>query len=125
MDATLTHTRRLVERYADCLAFYRDVLGFTVTFGDADSGYADLAAGEHTLALFDRAEMADTLALRPAGDGVVLVCAVPDVDAAADEVRTAGHELVTAPTDRPDWGIRTAHVRDPDGGLVELTAPLE
>lgn len=24
----------------------------------------------------------------------------------------------------PDWGIRTAHLRDPDGHLIELDAPL-
>lgn len=24
----------------------------------------------------------------------------------------------------PDWGIRTAHLRDPDGNLIEINQPL-
>jgi hypothetical protein len=32
---------------------------------------------------------------------------------------------VGAPQDRPEWGIRVAHVRDPDGTLVEVNEPIE
>ena len=28
------------------------------------------------------------------------------------------------PTDRPDWGIRVAYVRDPDGTLIGLFRSL-
>jgi catechol 2,3-dioxygenase-like lactoylglutathione lyase family enzyme len=27
--------------------------------------------------------------------------------------------------DRPEWGIRTAHFRDPDGNLIEINQPLK
>jgi catechol-2,3-dioxygenase len=31
---------------------------------------------------------------------------------------------VTEPKDMPDWGIRTFHLRDPDGNLVEVFSHL-
>jgi len=42
----LTHVRLLVDRYPECFRFYRDVLGFPATFGDEESGYADLNVAE-------------------------------------------------------------------------------
>ncbi len=30
----ISHTRLLVLRFAECFRFYRDVMGFTVTWGD-------------------------------------------------------------------------------------------
>ena len=35
-----------------------------------------------------------------------------------------GARPVAPPVDRPAWGIRTAHYRDPDGNLVEINKPL-
>jgi catechol 2,3-dioxygenase-like lactoylglutathione lyase family enzyme len=31
---------------------------------------------------------------------------------------------MTAPQDRAEWDIRTAHFRDPDGNLPEIYSPL-
>jgi lactoylglutathione lyase len=50
----------------------------------------------------------------------VLVLDVDDVDAAAARVLAAGGKLITQPEDHPDWGIRTCHLRDPEGNLLEL-----
>ena len=43
---------------------------------------------------------------------------VADVDAACEELRTHGLELLVEPRDYP-WG-RSAYLRDPDGRMVEL-----
>ena len=127
----LTHVRLLVDAYADCLRFYRDTLGFPVTFGDETSGYADLDAGGITLALFGADEMADALPDDDARDRTVrgrddaaLVLRVEDLDAAYEAAVAGGGTAVAPPTDHEDWGIRTAHVRDPDGTLLELNRPL-
>jgi catechol 2,3-dioxygenase-like lactoylglutathione lyase family enzyme len=53
-----THARLLVDEFAACVGFYRDVSGFGVTFGDEESGYADLRTDGTTIALFDSDEMA-------------------------------------------------------------------
>jgi catechol 2,3-dioxygenase-like lactoylglutathione lyase family enzyme len=51
----LTHVRLLVDDYPGCFRFYRDVMGFPVTFGDEEGGYADFDAGSDvSVALFIR-----------------------------------------------------------------------
>jgi catechol 2,3-dioxygenase-like lactoylglutathione lyase family enzyme len=54
----------------------------------------------------------------------VLVFGTDDVDAAAERLRGLGVRLETDPLDRSEWGVRTLHLRDPDGHLVELNSPL-
>jgi lactoylglutathione lyase len=121
----LTHVRLLVEDFAACFRFYRDVVGLTPTFGNEDEGgYADFRAGDCSLALFERSGMDGVAQLRPPGDGAMLVLAVDDVDAAAERLRAAGVELDSEPHDQPDWGLRVTHVRDPAGNLLELYRPL-
>ena len=58
----------------------------------------------------------------PAQDGAMLVSLVPDVAAAYELCLRHGAEPVAAPADRPELGpgMRTAHLRDPDGTLVEF-----
>jgi predicted enzyme related to lactoylglutathione lyase len=63
-------------------------------------------------------------AVARARDGFCLVFGVGDVNATWAAMTAAGGTGVAGPTDRPDWGIRTAHLRDPDGNLVEINAPL-
>jgi lactoylglutathione lyase len=122
----LTHVRLLVDEFAACFRFYRDVIGFRPTFGTEDEGgYADFRAGDCSLALFERGGMKGVAQLRSPGDGAMLVLAVDDVDAEAERLRAAGVALESEPHDQPDWGLRVVHVRDPAGNLLELYRPLE
>jgi len=123
------HPRLLVDDYTVCFRFYRDVLGLTVAFGDETSGYADFAAGGSEFSLFARQEMLE--ALGTVDDAVddrtqfVLVFGVDDVDRVVAEVTGRGGAVAIPATDHPDWGIRTAHVRDPERNLLEINAPLQ
>lgn len=123
-------TRLLVTNFKACFRFYRDVLGFSVGFGEENGTYADFNLGSVNLSLFDRAEMSQALGTGHlprqalAQDGICLVFAVENVDAACQELRAKGVELSVPATDHPDWGIRTAHLRDPDGNLIEINQPL-
>lgn len=127
----LTHVRLLVTDYDACFRFYRDVIGLEVTWGAEGEGYADFKAGEgSTLALFQREAQAEAVgtsglpASPPGQDRVALIFAVEDMNATVGKLKQHGVTLVTEPQDRPDWGIRTAHLRDPDGTLIELISPL-
>ena len=130
MKAELTHVRLLVVDYQACFGFYRDVLGLDVAWGDEESGYAELEAGDIRLAIFGRNEMAGVvgtsgLPVQSNGqDSVAVVFRVKDVDQVCRELQDVGVELVTKPQDRVDWGIRTAHFRDPDGNLLEINRRL-
>lgn len=129
-NMTFTHARLLVTDYASCFYFYRDVLGFEVTWGDEDSNYADFDAGDATLALFDRTAMADAVGTTEKQtkadqqDDVAVIFRVDSVDDTYRELRD-DVEFDTEPHDRPDWGIRVAYFRDPDGTLLEINEPLQ
>jgi lactoylglutathione lyase len=120
----LSQVRLLVDDFPSCFRFYRDVLGLEAGFGDESSGYASFNAGEGTIAIFDRAEQGEVVSLRPAGDGVLVVLEVDDVDAEAERLRGAGAAVEREPQSRPDWGIRVLHVRDPAGNLLELVQEI-
>lgn len=109
------------------LAFYVDLLG--IPLAHRSGSYAQLATGTTRLAFYERAAMADTLAMTihapdPAAPGFELGFKVADVDAAFAELVAKGATPAVAPTTRP-WGQRTAYVRDPDAHLVELAQDLD
>jgi catechol 2,3-dioxygenase-like lactoylglutathione lyase family enzyme len=126
------------------------LVGATLTRGDESGPYASWDVGtEGVLTLLDRAAMAAVTgaaaspaapgagpepgpALEPAPghepapaptqDRAMLVSRVPDVAAGYDLCLLHGALPVAPPADRPEWGptMRTAHLRDPDGNLLEL-----
>ena len=132
MDAL--HPRLLVDRFPEMFEFYQAVLpelvGAKLVKGAAAGPYANWdVADQGVLVLFDRAAMAAVLGTedRPATpsaaqDNVMFVCRVADVDASAELCLRHGATLVVPATDRPAWGptLRTAHLRDPEGHLIEL-----
>jgi lactoylglutathione lyase len=126
----LTHIRLLVSDIPACLSFYRDVLRMQVLWADEDGHYVSFKTGDVVLALNRKQAMAEVVGSsnRPAcadgQDPITLILAVDDVDVAHQELMAKGIAFVTQPMDRPHWGIRAAHFRDPDGNLIEINEPL-
>jgi predicted enzyme related to lactoylglutathione lyase len=132
MDAL--HSRLLVTRFAEMFDFYQavlpEMLGAKLMKGTASGPYANWDVDDQAvLVLFDRATLAavvgtDSLpqTASPAQDHTMFVCRVDDVDAGAELCVRHGATLVVPPTDRPEWGptLRSAHLRDPEGNLIEL-----
>lgn len=123
--------RLIVADFDDCFRFYRDVLGFTPDWGELGSTYANFRVDDGTsIALFRRELMAKAVgtdnmpSTAPSQDRVALVFLVEELDRLVEQLRTRGIEFVSAPRDYPDWGIRAAHLRDPDGNLLELCMTL-
>ncbi len=123
--------RLLTRDFARTWAFYRDVIGLTPRKGNGEPPYGEFVEGDRAvLAVFDRGAMAAAVGLEPVAEplnavGSALVgFEVTDVDATANRLRSAGVALLRPPTDRHDWMLRTLHVRDPDGFLVELFQPI-
>ena len=130
MEYSLTHVRLLVEDYKACFKFYSETIGLKVSWGNENTGYAELDTGDASLAIFTRNEMAQVVgtAALPASavcqDRHTVILRVPDVDKAFEDLREKDVTFVTEPQDHSDWGIRTAHLRDPDGNLIELNCRL-
>lgn len=132
MDAL--HPRLLVTRFPEMFGFYQavlpEMLGAKLMKGGPEGPYANWdVEDEGVLVLFDRAMLARLVGTSdlpadaaPAQDRTMFVCRVPDVDAGAELCVRNGATLVVGPTDRPEWGpsMRTAHLRDPEGTLIEL-----
>ena len=53
------HARLLIKDYQACLRFYRDIMGFEVTWDDGD--YASFQDGDMRLAIFKRHMMAEAV----------------------------------------------------------------
>jgi catechol 2,3-dioxygenase-like lactoylglutathione lyase family enzyme len=117
-----------VDKFDECLKFYRDGLGLKAVWSD-DTNYAEFEAGDTTrLALFKRelAEQALSLASSPGGARrFMVVLETDDVDKTAAAIEARGIKAIAAPVDRPEWTVRTAHFLDPDGNLIEINKPLE
>ncbi|MFX0579920.1 hypothetical protein [Nocardia nepalensis] len=132
MDAL--HPRLLVTHFAECFEFYNAVLpelvGAKLIKGTAAGPYANWDVDDQAvLVLFARAAMAEVAGttdlpstVPPAQDAVMFVCRVSDVDAGLALCLRNGAKLVAVAVDRPEWGpnLRTAHLRDPEGTLIEL-----
>jgi lactoylglutathione lyase len=124
------YTRLLVADFPACFRFYRDVIGLAPHLGSEADTYAEFETGATRIALFDRAEMSAAVgtsalpAQFEAQDAVCIVFGVDDVDATERRLSTAGVPIVAGATDRAAWEVRTLHVRDPEGRLVELNSPL-
>lgn len=130
MKLQLTHLRLLVSNYKDSFLFYRDLLGFDVGWGDENTGYAEFNTGSIQLAVLRKELMAEVVSSteEPASvanqDKTFLILAVDNVDEVYQQLQDNQVKIVAPPQDHSDWGIRTAHFRDPDGNLIEIYTNL-
>jgi lactoylglutathione lyase len=127
----LSHIRLLTNQFPEMFRFYRDALDLRVRWGDEDGAYADLDTGTGVdIAIFSRERIAQMVGTETqpefsgAQDRVMLIVAVDDVDFRANRLIEHGAALVNPPADQPDHGIRSAHLRDPDGNLIEINSEL-
>jgi uncharacterized glyoxalase superfamily protein PhnB len=107
------------------IAWYRDVVGFTVDRELVRDGVlraAAVRAGAVRL-LLNQDDGAKGVG-RTTGLGFSLnVYTRQSVDVIADHIRSHGGTLETVPADMR-WGARVFRVRDPDGYLIAFSRPL-
>jgi lactoylglutathione lyase len=127
----LTHLRLLVNNFDECFRFYRDVMGLQVSWGAEGDGYADFVVNDQfALALFDCREMARAIGSdhlpneSPSMDRAMLIFGTDDLSATVTQMRERGGKFISDIQDHPEWGIRTAYLRDPSGTLIELNSPI-
>ena len=109
-------------------AFYTETLGFALGFEDETS--AGVMLGEDIFLLVTVASATDMLpgeALgTPRGQRSVGVfnIFVENVDEAFEGLKAKGVAFIIEPMDRY-WGRRTAHFKDPDGVIWEISQSIE
>lgn len=124
------HLRLLVDRFPECFRFYRDTMGLPVRYGDEDADYAEFKNEAVHIALFKKdqlaavVERADYPAAPVSQDRVALILRVDDVATVYRELLGSGVVFATGPCERQSWNCCTAHLRDPDGNLIELNSDL-
>jgi catechol 2,3-dioxygenase-like lactoylglutathione lyase family enzyme len=126
MEIKAAATRLLVSDIEACCRFYRDLLGLPVVVEALDRGYAEFLVAGHRLSLFRQQEMAEIIHTtdKPATvdcqDKVVLIFNITDVDEVYHSLHQQGVEFAEPPTQNPDFALKVAYCRDPEGNLVGL-----
>ena len=123
------NVRLLVDDFPATMHFWHDVMRLPMTYGDESMGYAYFDTGSSGVELLSRDGFAAALgeatpAPKRVGREAVLVFQVDDVDAAYAELVEHGATSVMGPQDRAAWGVRSAHLSDPDGHIVEIYSQL-
>jgi predicted enzyme related to lactoylglutathione lyase len=103
------------------LAFYTELLGAREVLRFPEDGpvfYVGLALGDSEVGLSSDESVV------PGDPGrMLLSIEVPDVDALLPKVEALGGTATSGANDMP-WGQRVAHIKDPDGNVVNLTQQL-
>ena len=120
----LAQVRLLVSDFAACYRFYADVLGLKPQLGASHGPYEKFspATGSAGIALQDRAMMAEVLGElgeEATGHRSLVVLRVDDLEAYCAQITGRGATLLHAPAAMTDR-MRVAHLKDPEGNLVEL-----
>ncbi|WP_029905940.1 VOC family protein [Prevotella sp. 10(H)] len=127
----LNGIRLLVKDFDESFRFYSEKLGLKVIWGEIGGVYAsfDVGSGEG-IAIFPSDIMAEAVGNKeqdlPANsrEKIAIVLEVDDVDKKYEELSAKGVEFVNKPTDMTGWGMRTVHLRDTEGNLIELYTAL-
>ncbi|MET7476132.1 VOC family protein [Streptomyces sp. NPDC005648] len=120
----LAQVRLLVSDFAVCYRFYAEVLGLKPQSGATEGPYEKFspATGSAGIALQDRSMMAEVLGElgdTATGHRSLVVLRVDDLDTYCEQITTRGATLLRPPAPMTDR-LRVAHLKDPEGNLVEL-----
>ncbi|MFJ9536656.1 VOC family protein [Streptomyces sp. NPDC101225] len=120
----LAQVRLLVSDFAGCYRFYCEVLGLKPQSGAAEGPYEKFspATGSAGIALQDRSMMAEVLnelGDTATGHRSLVVLRVDDLDTYCEQITTRGATLLHGPSPMTER-MRVAHLKDPEGNLVEL-----
>lgn len=132
MNLTLSTCFVLVNDPDEALAFYRDMLGMEVrndvardsfrwiTVGSPSQPAVSIVLTNYVNGSPEDNDAVASMIAKGALYGVHL--RADDLDAAFQQLRSSGAEIVQEPADQP-WGVRDGAVRDPSGNLIRIEQP--
>jgi len=104
--------------WQSAIHFYRETLGLTERFSDAEMGWAEFDVGGPSLAI-ERVQDDDPEHQSLVGRFVGVSLEVDDIEETYLHLLGQGVEFTAAPARQP-WGGVLAHFKDPDGNLLTL-----
>jgi uncharacterized glyoxalase superfamily protein PhnB len=107
------------------LTFWRDLIGFEVTYRYEHDGrlmFASLQSGEVRLMLNGRGGDPSERRARPHYTEVVLSFGVPSVHHFVDDLRAKG--FAAPEPEAESYGLDEVIIRDPDGYEIAFTSPI-
>ena len=101
------------------------MLGFKLIYQDSNKEEADFKMGDTTLNLIKRQLMAAIIGSAEQSsdnstDNVALVFTTSNLDETCKDLEKKNVTFITKPTYRPQWGIKTIYLRDPDENLIGI-----
>lgn len=122
----LSQVRLLVKNFDKSVAFYRDVMEIPLGFFEEKMQFASFKTGETKIEIFSNENMAEVigehnlLSEEESKSKFLLNFEVDQVDEFCARLKDKGVVLLNEPHDRLAWNARVAHLRDPDGNVIEL-----
>ena len=124
----LNYIRILTDNFISMKNFYVDILGLQARF-NVDEVYEEFDNEGARLSIYERSFFSNALnnsfIAQSEPGNFVLIFQVENVDLKFKELKVKGVKILAEPVDRPQWMIRTVHLKDPDGNLIELNQALE
>lgn len=126
MDLNFKGTRLLVCDYDACVEFYHKTLGFELIYQSQSGEETDLRMGNTILNLIKRASMSNIIGMGESSDNdnltdnVALIFTTQDLDETCKQLEANKVKFISKPVYRPQWGIKTIYLRDPDKNLIGI-----
>ncbi|MCH8035366.1 MAG: VOC family protein [Bacteroidetes bacterium] len=121
----------MVNDFEKSFSFYNETLGLKCTGGDKDAVYASFDIGLPSgLAIFKTELMTEAIGNQKtekktvSNDKFAIIIEVDNVNETFDQLKAKSIEFITEPKDMKAWEIRVAHMRDPEGNLIEIFSNL-
>ncbi|MGG3521764.1 VOC family protein [Bacillus pseudomycoides] len=127
MNLKMKYMILYVEKYDECLRFYKELLRLPIK-GEHGT-YIEFDTGETILAMNSREAVRELTGLSiPNGisesANFELGFIVEDVNETISRLREQGVKVLVEPITKP-WGQTIAYVSDPDGNYIEICSSLE
>jgi len=121
--------RILVKDFQKCFDFYTEKLDLQVAFGDRNGPYAEFVSkedGKHCFAMFlaenQKMYKGYTDLNNPKGfDQVTYIIPTDDINKDYEILKERGVEFLGEVQTIPEWEMRCAYFRDPEGNLWEIS----